>query len=115
MRGSRRWESDAAAVLYLVSPHVGEHLVVVGDFNAVEEHLTMRRLSAAGLTNAMRGWRAPGAPAWQPSWPTDKRFVPPLIRIDHALHSASVEAWRPRYVAVSGSDHKALVATFRAR
>ncbi len=115
MRGSGLWESDAAAVLDLVSPHVGDHLVVVGDFNAVEEHLTMRRLSAAGLTNAMRGWRALGAPAWQPSWPTDKRFVPPLIRIDHALHSDSVEAWRPTYVAVPGSDHKALVATFRAR
>lgn len=114
-RGSRRWEGDAGTVLNLLRPHVTENLVVVGDFNAIEEHLTMRRLAQAGLRNAMAGWQAPGAGGWQPSWPTDKPFVPPLIRIDHALHSDSVAAWRPRYVVVSGSDHKAVVATFRPR
>ncbi len=67
--------------------HLAEHLVVVGDFNAIEEHITMRRLAAVGLRNAMSGWRSPGVRAWQPSWPTDKAFVPPLVRIDHALHS----------------------------
>jgi endonuclease/exonuclease/phosphatase (EEP) superfamily protein YafD len=41
--------------------------------------------------------------------------VPTLIRIDHALHSASVSAWRPQYVEVAGTDHRAVVATFRAR
>lgn len=115
LHGSSRWASDAAKVLELLAAHLGEHLVVVGDFNAIEEHVTMRRLGAAGLRNAMAGWRSPGVLAWQPSWPTDKAFVPPLIRIDHALHSASVEAWRPRYVVVAGSDHKALLTTFRAR
>ena len=114
-RGSRRWEDDAQQVLDLVTPHLRENLVVVGDFNAIEEHLTMRRLAATGLRNAMSGWRSPGVLAWQPSWPTDKAFVPPVIRIDHALHSESVEAWRPRYIVVTGSDHKALLATFRAR
>jgi endonuclease/exonuclease/phosphatase family metal-dependent hydrolase len=113
-RGSRRWESDAQRVLELVRSSLDEHLVVVGDFNAIEEHLTMRRFTNAGLRNAMSGWSA-GGDGWQPTWPTDKAWVPPLIRIDHALHSRSVDAWRPRYVVVPGSDHKALVATFRAR
>jgi endonuclease/exonuclease/phosphatase (EEP) superfamily protein YafD len=113
--GSSRWASDAGKVLELLEGHLGEHLVVVGDFNAIEEHLTMRRLAAIGLRNAMSGWRSPGVLGWQPSWPTDKALVPPLIRIDHALHSDSVEAWRPRYVVVTGSDHKALLTTFRAR
>jgi endonuclease/exonuclease/phosphatase (EEP) superfamily protein YafD len=113
--GSFQWASDAGKVLELLRGHLSEHLVVVGDFNAIEEHVTMRRLAAAGLLNAMSGWRAPGAAAWQPSWPTDKHLVRPLIRIDHALHSDAVDAWRPRYVVVAGSDHKALVATFRAR
>jgi endonuclease/exonuclease/phosphatase (EEP) superfamily protein YafD len=112
-RGSRRWEADAQRVLELVRSSLGEHLVVVGDFNAIEEHLTMRRFANAGLRNAMSGWSA-GGDGWQPSWPTDKAWVRPLIRIDHALHSGSVDAWRPRYV-VPGSDHKALVASFRAR
>ena len=113
--GSSRWASDAGKVLELLAGHLAEHLVVVGDFNAIEEHVTMRRLAAVGLRNAMSGWRSPGGRAWQPSWPTDKAFVPPLVRIDHALHSESVDAWRPRYVVVSGSDHKALVVTLRAR
>ena len=107
--------ADAHAVLKLLRSHVGEHLVVLGDFNAIEEHLTMRRLAAAGLRNAMSGWGSQGAPAWQPSWPAIRAWVPAVIRIDHALHSDSVEAWRPRYTRVRGSDHKALVAVMRAR
>ena len=112
--GSRRWSSDAQRVLDLVRPHLSARLVIVGDFNAIEEHLTMRRFAAAGLRNAMGGWRSAGAPAWQPSWPAIRAWVPPLIRIDHALHSGSVQAWRPRYTRVRGSDHKALVAVFGA-
>jgi endonuclease/exonuclease/phosphatase (EEP) superfamily protein YafD len=112
--GSREWASDAERLADLVRDHVGQRLVVVGDFNAIEEHLTMRRLAAAGLRNAMSGYGSPGASAWQPSWPAIRAWVPPVIRIDHALHSASVQAWRPRYTRVRGTDHKALVAVFRA-
>jgi endonuclease/exonuclease/phosphatase (EEP) superfamily protein YafD len=112
--GSRQWVGDAQRVLDLVRSHLGERLVVVGDFNAVEEHLTMRRFAAAGLRNAMWGGRSTGTVAWQPSWPANRAWVPPLIRIDHALHSDSVQAWRPRYTTVRGSDHKALVAVFEA-
>jgi endonuclease/exonuclease/phosphatase (EEP) superfamily protein YafD len=113
--GSRLWESDAQRVLDLVVPHLAERLVVVGDFNAIEEHVTMRRLVAAGLRNAMRGHVSDRAPAWQPSWPADRTWVPPLVRIDHALHSHSVRAWRPRYLTVRGSDHKALIVVLGAR
>lgn len=112
--GSGQWASDAERVLDLVRSHLGEKLVVVGDFNAIEEHLTMRRFAAAGLSNAMSGSSSGGAASWQPSWPANHAWAPPLIRIDHALHSGSVQAWRPRYSRVGGSDHKALVAVFRA-
>lgn len=113
--GSRLWDTDAQAVLTLLRSHVGDHLVVVGDFNAIEEHLTMRRLTAAGLRNAMWGWGSTGAGTWQPSWPAIRAWVPAVIRIDHVLHSDSVEAWRPRYTRVRGSDHKSLVTVVRAR
>lgn len=112
--GVRLWARDARKVLELVRGHVGEPLVVVGDFNAIEEHVTMRRLAAVGLRNAMSGWGTAGVAAWQPSWPALRLWAPPLIRIDHALHSSSVQAWRPRYTRVPGSDHKALLASFRA-
>ena len=113
--GSRQWVTDARKVLDLVGSHLEERLVVVGDFNAIEEHLTMRRFVSAGLRNAMQGRRSRGARAWQPSWPADRTWVPPLIRIDHALHSHSVHAWRPRYTTVQGSDHKALIVVLGAR
>jgi endonuclease/exonuclease/phosphatase (EEP) superfamily protein YafD len=112
--GSRVWEADAAAVADLLRPYASEHLVVVGDFNAVDQHVTMQRVRAVGLEDSMDGWPLAAGDGWQASWPTHPR-VPPLIRIDHALHSASVAAWRPQYVEVAGTDHRAVVAIFRAR
>jgi endonuclease/exonuclease/phosphatase (EEP) superfamily protein YafD len=112
--GSRVWESDAAAVADLLRPYTSEHLVVVGDFNAIDEHVTMRRIRALGLEDAMAGWPQTSGDGWQASWPTSAR-VPALIRIDHALHGGSVQAWRPSYVTVDGTDHRAVVVRFRAR
>jgi endonuclease/exonuclease/phosphatase (EEP) superfamily protein YafD len=109
--GSGVWEQDGAAIGDLLRPYVGEHLVVVGDFNAIDEHLTMRRIRDVGLQDSMTGWPLAPGDGFQNSWPNDPR-LPLLIRIDHALHSASVDAWRPRYVTISGTDHRALLATF---
>jgi len=109
--GSRVWEDDARAITGMLRPYVGEHLVVVGDFNAIDEHLTMRQIRDVGLQDSMTGWPLVAGDGFQNSWPNDPR-VPELIRIDHALHSSTVEAWRPQYVTVAGTDHRALVATF---
>jgi endonuclease/exonuclease/phosphatase (EEP) superfamily protein YafD len=109
--GSRAWEQDAVGIANLLRPYVGEHLVVVGDFNAIDEHLTMRRIRDVGLQDSMTGWALTAGDGWQVSWPNDPR-VPFLSRIDHALHSASVDTWRPSYVTLSGTDHRAMVATF---
>lgn len=109
--GSGVWEQDGAAIADLLRPYVGERLVVVGDFNAIDEHLTMRRIRDVGLQDSMTGWALTAGDGWQVSWPNDPR-VPFLIRIDHALHSASVDAWRPSYVTLSGTDHRAMIATF---
>ena len=112
--GSRAWEQDGAAIAALEAPYVGEHLVVVGDFNAIDEHLTMRRIRAVGLQDSMTGWPLVAGDGYQNSWPNTPK-APFLIRIDHALHSASVDAWRPQYVTVSGTDHRGLTATFAVR
>jgi endonuclease/exonuclease/phosphatase (EEP) superfamily protein YafD len=109
--GSGVWEQDGAAIADLLRPYVGERLVVVGDFNAIDEHLTLRRIRDVGLEDSMTGWALSPGDGWQLSWPNDPR-VPILIRIDHALHSASVLGWRPSYVAFSGTDHSAVIATF---
>jgi len=109
--GSRAWEQDAVGIANLLRLYVSEHLVVVGDFNAIDEHLTMRRIRDVGLQDSMTGWALTAGDGWQVSWPNDPR-VPFLIRIDHALHSASVDAWRPSFVTLSGTDHRAMIATF---
>jgi endonuclease/exonuclease/phosphatase (EEP) superfamily protein YafD len=112
--GSRVWEADSAAVADLLRAYTPERLVVVGDFNAIDQHVTMRQIRALGLEDSMDGWPGVAGDGWRQSWPTHPR-VPSLIRIDHALHSASVVAWRPQYVEVAGTDHRAILATFRAR
>jgi endonuclease/exonuclease/phosphatase (EEP) superfamily protein YafD len=109
--GSGVWEQDGAAIADLLRPYVGEHLVVVGDFNAIDEHLTLRRIRDEGLQDSMTGWPLTAGDGFQNSWPNDPR-IPLLIRIDHALHSATVDAWRPSYVTISGTDHRALIADF---
>jgi endonuclease/exonuclease/phosphatase (EEP) superfamily protein YafD len=109
--GSRAWEQDAVGIANLLRPYVGERLVVVGDFNSIDEHLTMRRIRDVGLQDSMTGWPLAAGDGWQVSWPNDPR-VPFLVRIDHALHSASVDAWRPSFVTLSGTDHRAMIATF---
>ncbi|HET7723551.1 MAG TPA: endonuclease/exonuclease/phosphatase family protein [Propionibacteriaceae bacterium] len=112
--GGRVWARDAETIAGLLRPYVGEHLVVVGDFNAVDEHLTMRRIRDVGLADSMTGWPLAAGDGFQNSWPNDPR-LPFLIRIDHALHSANVDAWRPSYTTVAGTDHRALTATFAPR
>lgn len=114
LRGSLVWEHDGKALAELLRPFVGERLVVVGDFNAIDEHLTMRRIRDVGLVDSMSGWSVSSGDGFQNSWAILK-MAPPLIRIDHALHSAAVEAWRPIYSKVSGTDHYALLAIFMSR
>lgn len=105
--GADAWERDAEIVGELAAPFAAENLVLIGDFNAIEQHHTMRRLTADG---ALRFPTAPYEPAarWSPTWPTGSA-IPPFARIDHALVSAGTSSWRPTAVAVPGTDHKALL------
>jgi endonuclease/exonuclease/phosphatase (EEP) superfamily protein YafD len=105
--GAEAWERDAEIVGELAAPFAAENLVLVGDFNAIEQHHTMRRLTADGTLRVPAV--PPGAEAqWSPTWPVGS-MIPPFARIDHALVSEGTEAWRPSAVAVSGTDHKALL------
>lgn len=107
--GADRWASDGAEVLAMLTPHLDERLVVVGDFNAIDEHHTMRQFAAAGFRNAMA---QPGldrrSNSWEPTWPIN-HTLPPFARIDHALTSPAANIWRPDFFEVAGTDHKAMV------
>lgn len=107
--GADAWTEDAAAVGRLAEPFHEENLLLVGDFNAIAQHHTMRELTAdSALDDLGRPSAGSGGPQWHPTWPTGT-WVPPFARIDHALVGAGVIGGAPRYETIDGSDHTALI------
>ena len=104
------WERDIAAAGTAAAATTGRQ-VVAGDFNASQDHKPFRDLlNGAGLVDATaeaglgHGW-----PAF--TWPADRSPVPPLAAIDHVLVRGGVRVSGVSTVAISGSDHFALVAS----
>lgn len=107
--GADVWTEDAAAVGRLADPFLQENLLLVGDFNAIPQHHTMRALTADGALHDLAGpGSGVGGLRWHPSWPTDS-LIPPFARIDHALVADGVRGGVPRFETVAGSDHRALI------
>ncbi|WP_040283000.1 endonuclease/exonuclease/phosphatase family protein [Tessaracoccus massiliensis] len=104
--GADLWAADGVAVRDLAGRHLTDRLVMVGDFNAIDQHHTMRLLTNAGMINPRS--KAEGFDGWRPTWPVGKR-VPPFAHIDHFLHSPGVAGWAPTAVEIDGSDHMGLV------
>lgn len=94
--GVSGWLSDAAAVTTLARSFAGQPLVLVGDLNAVPEHLTVRTLTQqAGLHEVLQGW--------EPTYPADR--LVPLITIDHVLAGPAFRTIRVSRFHVDGTDH----------
>lgn len=106
LMGAAIWTQDASNLSRLLRPHVNDRLVAIGDFNAVNEHLTYRWLASLGLHDAAReagiGW----APTFPANW-----GIPPLIAIDHALLSPSVTAVHFDTFKLRNSDHRGIVVS----
>jgi endonuclease/exonuclease/phosphatase (EEP) superfamily protein YafD len=81
--------------------------IVVGDLNATYWHPPFRRLLTAGWRDAHqlagRGFSC--------SWPADKSWLPPFLRLDHALVSRSIVVIGVDDVDLAGSDHHGLVVS----
>jgi endonuclease/exonuclease/phosphatase (EEP) superfamily protein YafD len=81
--------------------------IVVGDLNATFWHPPFRRLLAAGWRDAHqlagRGFSC--------SWPADRSWLPPFLRLDHALVDRSVVVTGADDVDLAGSDHHGLVVS----
>lgn len=104
MGSVEQWNDDARVLRESLEPHLDRPLVVIGDFNSVDCHHTMRALKAAGLHDAAQQLgRGPVL-----TWPM--RILPtPLVAIDHALTTAGVRPLSLRSVRVPRTDHAALV------
>jgi len=81
--------------------------IVTGDFNATYWHPPFRRVQAAGWRDAHR---LVGR-GFSSSWPTDKAWLPPIMRLDHALIDDSLSVAEVADVDLPGSDHRGFVVT----
>lgn len=108
MGGVGPWAVDAARLHAWLRPHFGADLVVAGDFNAVDRHVTMRPWFDAGLRDA-----ADSAGAGLPrTWPVAGTPAPfPLIAIDHVLMSRRLTAMRYERLIVPDTDHAGVRVT----
>lgn len=112
--GAAAWAHDGAAVKELAAPYLEENLLLVGDFNAIDQHRTMRALTADGDLRDLAARRHGEGLGWHPTWPTGT-WIPSFARIDHALVSGGVRGGVPQFETIAGSDHKALLVKVVAK
>ena len=104
-RGVSTWKAQLTELRRLVESEDGPR-VVAGDLNATSGHRAYRDLLEAGLREAHveRGrW-------WAVTWPQDRWWTPPLVRLDHVLVSPEVAVVDVREGTGRGSDHRPIVA-----
>lgn len=112
--GPDAWAGDAAAVRELAEPYLEENLLLVGDFNAIDQHHTMQEITAGGALRDLAARRQGEGLGWHPTWPAGT-WIPSFARIDHALVSGGVLGEVSQFETVDGSDHKALLVEVVAR
>jgi endonuclease/exonuclease/phosphatase (EEP) superfamily protein YafD len=97
-----RAELDGLAALRGAVSHPA---ILIGDFNATFWHPPFRRLLAAGWRDvhlvAGRGFSS--------SWPNDRAWLPPFLRLDHALVDDLLVVTEVVDADLPGSDHRGFV------
>ena len=81
-------------------------IIIGGDFNSTPDMRQFRDLLTNGYRDAVQQTGA----GFAPTFPSNRRFVPPLITIDHVL-TRSAAASSVTTVKIPGSDHRSLLAT----
>ncbi|MEO6124963.1 MAG: endonuclease/exonuclease/phosphatase family protein [Ilumatobacteraceae bacterium] len=105
-RGLSRWKSSFE-MIDMIASSPGPPTVIVADLNASRWHPLFRRLLDCGWRDA----HELAGRGLAPSWPTDRRFVPPFIRLDHALLGPGLELVDAVDVDAPGSDHRAFLVS----
>ena len=80
--------------------------LLIGDLNSSYWHPDFRRLLDAGFVDA----NAAAGSGFSTSWPTDW-WMPPFVRLDHALTTGGLVSTNIDDLDVPGSDHLGLVVT----
>jgi endonuclease/exonuclease/phosphatase (EEP) superfamily protein YafD len=110
-RRNAAWRDDLAALADRAGTERPD--IMLGDFNATQDHRPFRGILAAGYRDAAEQ----AGSGWQPTWPvrgTAHVFgvpLPPSVAIDHVLVGDGLVATSTRTVVVGHTDHEALIAT----
>ncbi|MFD8233282.1 endonuclease/exonuclease/phosphatase family protein [Streptomyces sp. NPDC059696] len=98
------WRRELGAVREAAVADPGTPLILAGDFNASQDHAAFRRILDTGLSDASRT----GGADRTVTWPA--RTAPTFgAQIDHVLVSRDFGARRTRVLALTGTDHRAVV------
>ncbi|MGP2439763.1 endonuclease/exonuclease/phosphatase family protein [Streptomyces sp. JW3] len=99
------WRKELAALHDAVAQDDKTPTVLAGDFNASQDHAAFRPLLDTGLRDAARL----AGSGRTPSWPS--RTTPTFgVQIDHVLVSEDFTSREARFLDLSGTDHRALLA-----
>ncbi|QDP96115.1 endonuclease/exonuclease/phosphatase family protein [Microlunatus elymi] len=104
--GHGHWTSEHRALLHRAEQLDHRPEFLAGDFNATADHGPMRRLARHGFVS---GTDITGA-GWMPTYPANRRIVPPLIQIDHVLVNDRLTVTSIDRFKIAGTDHLGLIA-----
>ena len=86
----------------------GDHVLLMGDLNAVPYSNPYRRLLDMGLVDVRRK-----SGVWGATWPMEGFYSPiPVFRLDHVMVGNGVQVTGWETVSISNSDHRALRVWF---
>lgn len=104
------WATELKRLRAIIRAESGP-LVVVGDFNSTRWNPDFGALLRTGLHDASET----GGRGLTFSWPNDRLLPFPVMRLDHGLGTAGVEAVEVGDIDVPGADHRGLVVTWAVR
>lgn len=100
------WRKSLTEMQQLTA-RTGTQYVLMGDFNATYDHAVFRDLLGSRFQDAARA----SGHGLVFSWPADKPWLPAFSGIDHIVTERGVVVGQVSTVRISGSDHRALLAT----
>jgi len=99
------WRSDLATAAE-IGRTTDEPTLLIGDLNSTYWHPDFRQLLDAGFVDA----NAAAGSGFSTSWPNDW-WIPPFVRLDHALTVGGLVSSDVHDLDIPGSDHRGLVVT----
>ncbi|MFD0704405.1 endonuclease/exonuclease/phosphatase family protein [Alloscardovia venturai] len=105
-RGVAQWEHDIAE-LPRATEKVATPVIVMGDMNSSTFHPSLRKVINSGLLDSSLELHKGAHTTFPSSWP----LVPPLIEIDHVLHTRELATTSIVTTQIPRTDHLALIAT----